>query len=320
MAHQLNGIDFIEGPGGGILTWHERPIQSSQYACTPLGVAYDSRQAIVMQGGIVTDLDFTLQTIELYRRLHPEAIIVLSTWADQPPELLHRALEIGSLVVTSEKPSYAGQQNVNLQIVSSSAGLSAAKNAGATHVLKTRTDQRLCATDILEYLQSIQKIFPLGLAGTQQQRLVAVSLNTFRYRMYGISDMFLYGQIDDMCTYWSPQLDERYFDPGEIHFRNLREFSLWRVCEVYFCTEFLQHTGWDIKWTLEDYWHLLADRFCVIDATSLDLFWPKYSTRENRWNNYGPESSNFTEVSFRDWTLMHVGLNLIKHIPEERLG
>jgi len=317
---KLNDIDFLEGPNGGLMTWHERPIHAAQYTCTPIGAAYDCRQAIVMQGALVTDLDFTLQTIKLYRRLHPDALIVLSTWADQSPELLQQALEMGVLVVTNEKPEYMGQQNVNLQIVSSSAGLNAAKKAGATYALKTRTDQRLCATDILEYLHGIQRIFPLDQVGAQQQRLVAVSLNTFRYRIYGISDMFLYGQIDDMLAYWSPPLDERRFDQDALHFRTLREFSLWRVCEVYFCTEFLQRTGWDIKWTLEDYWRMLITRFCVIDASSLDLFWPKYSNRENRWNNYGLESSNFTELSFRDWTTMFAGMNYIRHIPEERLG
>jgi hypothetical protein len=223
-------------------------------------------------------------------------------------------------VVMSHKPAYAGQQNANLQIVSTSAGVRAAKEAGASHILKTRTDQRLGAPNLLDLLDGMQRAFALRDAPGQQARLMALSLNTFRYRMYGVSDMFLYGGTEDMLAYWTPPLDDRRFDPNEVHFRNLREFSQWRICEVYLCTEFLKRSGWELRWTLEDYWRLLAERFCIVDANSLDLFWPKYSTRELRWTNYTAQSHNFTELGFRDWMLLQGGMQRLQHIPEEKLG
>lgn len=320
MSFQINGLQFQAGPGGGLLTWHERPLMAAQYDIRALDVAIDDRPAIVMQGSVVTDLDFTLQTIELYRRLHPHATVVLSTWKDEDAATLARAEALGALVVTSDRPPLAGQQNVNLQIASTSAGVLAARAAGASHIAKTRTDQRLCAPDVLAFLRGLQQSYPLRQPGTQQARLVALSLNTFRYRMYGVSDMFLFGDTDDMVRYWTPPLDVRVFDPNVVHFRTLREFSTWRVCEVYLCTEYLQRIGWDIAWTLKDYWRVMADQFCVVDASALDLFWPKYSCREMRWMNYSAKSIPFTELGFRDWQVLHTSLDRIKHIPEELLG
>lgn len=317
----INNVDYPIGPNGGLLTWHERPINASEYEKLPLGIEYEFKPSIVLQGPILDDADFTLETVRLYRQLHPWAIIVVSTWIDQSNEVLNKIESLGAIVVKSEKPIWAGQQNMNMQIVSSRVGLEAAKESGATHAIKTRADQRLCATDLLNYLYSLLKIFPLRESCLQNQRLVAIGLDTFRYRMYGVGDLFLFGEINDMVRYWSPPLDSRKFEPNEIHFRNLREFALWRICEVYFCTEFLQSTGWNIKWTLEDYWRMLVARFCIIDSNSVDLIWPKYNNREfGPWSSYRAQERGLTELGFGDWVSLCAGIDSIKSIPEHLLG
>jgi len=323
MGHQINGVDFLAGPREGFLTWHERPVNAADYQCESLALAQPAeavRTAIVMQGALVAEMDFTLQTLVLYRRLYPQATLILSTWLDADPALLDRARQLDVQIVQSAKPAFAGQQNINLQIVTSAAGVLAAQAGGATHILKTRTDQRLCAANLPDYLHGLQQSFPLRGASQQQARLLAVSLNTFRYRMYGISDMFLYGTADDMVRYWTPPLDTRVFDPDLRYFTNLREFAQWRVCEVYLCTEFLQRIGVAPAWTLQDYWRLMAERFCIVDAASLDLFWPKYTTREQRWNKYDKSTLTHTELDFRSWMLLFSGLDRVEHYPEERLG
>ena len=319
---KINNVNFPIGPNGGLITINERPIKSEGYERISLGIKYAFKPAIVMQGLIVDDADFTLETIKLYRKIHPHAIVVLSTWKNYLWTVtLSKIAELGAISIESDPPEWAGQQNMNLQIFSSRVGLEAAKMLGATHAIKTRTDQRLCATDIMEYLLSLQKIYPLQDNKIQNQRLIAISLDTFRYRMYGIGDFFLFGEINDMVTYWSPELDSRKFDDKQIHFKNLREFSEWRICEVYFCTEFLKRTGWELKWTLEDYWKMLVSRFCVIDAISIDLLWPKYSNREfGPWSTYSLQEGGLTELGFRDWTLLYAGIDSIERIPEELLG
>lgn len=69
---------------------------------------------------------------------------------------------------------------------------------------------------------------------------MAFSLNTFLYRIYGISDMFMFGHIEDMLLYWSPEFDSR--NPAAVEkelSKSILSYSKQRICEVYFCSEFL---------------------------------------------------------------------------------
>ena len=112
-----------------------------------------------------------------------------------------------------------------------------------------------------------------------RRRLVAVSLNTYKFRLYGISDMLMFGHIDDMLKYWNVSFDRRILKDVEVG-ESALEFSKARLCEVYLCTEFLKKINHCIDFTLEDYWNVLAGYFCIIDSSSIDLFWFKY----DRWN------------------------------------
>jgi hypothetical protein len=52
--------------------------------------------------------------------------------------------------------------------------------------------------------------------------------------------------------------------------------------------------------SLADWWGFVRDSLIVIDSPSIDLFWPKYSSREFRWHQYdGPKT--FNQFSFADW-------------------
>jgi hypothetical protein len=320
MVHRINGAEFPVGPSGGFLTWHERPLLAAQ--STRDGMAYltPARNAIVVQGGLVAEMDFTLQTLQLYRRMHPAAQLILSTWQDADAALLRRAEQLGVQLVLSQRPVYAAKGNVNLQIVSASAGIQAAREAGATHVLKTRADQRLGAPNVLDTLHAMQQAFPLREPTAQRERLMAISLNTFRYRMYGISDMLMYGAIGDMLSYWSPPLDERTFDPAEQFNQGMGANARWRLAEGYLCTEYLDRTAWPMDWTLRDWWRVVAERFCIVDAGSVDLFWPKYSVREMRWTNYNPSQQIWAELDFSSWMLLYSGFDRIESFPEHRLA
>jgi hypothetical protein len=74
--------------------------------------------------------------------------------------------------------------------------------------------------------------------------------------------------------------------------------------EVLLTTSYLQRTGWDLQWTLEDWWRALAERFVVLDAAAIDLLWVKYSQMEYRWKRYGPPSP-LEEVDFADWMSLY---------------
>jgi hypothetical protein len=263
------------------------------------------RFAIVIQGPNIFDDEFTIETIKLYRHNFPDAILILSTWsvsADMIEELKKHDVH----VVQNQRPTNPGISNINLQIITSGAGVVAARELGAQFVLKTRTDQRIYHPSLEAYLFNILKHYPLlpDVPG-QMKRLVGISLGTFKYRLYGVSDMFLYGHIDDMVRYWNIPLDaridstEKRDNAGD---NTWRTFSAWRICEVYLCTEFLKSIGRDITFTLADSFQVFRDHFVVIDQAAIKLYWHKYTLNADRYAGLGFFDP---ELSFNDWLVLY---------------
>lgn len=308
-------IKFQEETERKFLTYHFRPMEAMAVETQSGMVKIEKKLAIVIQGPLIVLNDFTLETIKIYRKHFPGAILIVSTWksADQ---LIQPFKELGVDVLQNEYPEQAGVSNINLQIVSSRNGINKARMLGAEYVLKTRTDQRMYAPNIAEYLYNLTEIFPVRNSSRQRKRIVGVSANTFKYRMYGLSDMLLYGHIDDMALYWSADHDLRVFDDN--HSReaalSLRSFARWRICEVYLASEFLAKIGRSLKWTLEDSWGVFGDHFCVIDKEQLDLFWLKYNRLEYRWLSYG-EPVLHQELGFREWLNIYGNLTNMS-VPE----
>lgn len=261
------------------------------------------RFAIVIQGPLIMDSDFTVETLKIYRHNFPDAILILSTWfvSDDILKLLE---SYNVSVIQNTMPENPGISNINLQIVTSSAGVLAARDLGAQRVLKTRTDQRIYHPSLECYLFNLVKAFPLaeGFSG-QVSRLVVISLNTFKYRLYGVSDMFLYGHIDDIVRYWDIPLDVRKGSPEELINAGFswRSFATWRVCEVYLCTEFLKGIGRNISFTLLDSFKVFKDHFVIIDQAAIKLYWHKYSLNEDRYSHFGFFDP---ELSFNDWLIL----------------
>ena len=286
------------------ITYHQRPIKTNSIQ-TKSQLEPDLPQlAIIIQGPIMTKHEFTFETIKLYKQHFPNAIIILSTWGDEPKEALTKIEKLEIIILLNTKPQYAGISHINYQIVSSKEGIKKAKKLGAEYVIKTRTDQRMYATNIEQFLFNILNTFPLNASvKKQKKRLIGLSLNTFKYRMYGMSDMFTYGHIDDMLLYWDIPLDTREFNEKdkEKARMSLRNFAEWRVCEVFLTTEFLKNIEKPIKWTLRDSWGVFADHFCIIDKESLGMFWNKYGLEEYRWKKYDKSINIFEEMNFENW-------------------
>ena len=260
----------------------------------------NSKLAIVVQGPYLEKENFTLETLRMYRRNFPESIIILSTWT--LPKCDESALnQIGVNVSLNERPIDAGVSNVNLQIASTKSGMLLAMELGVNHVLKTRTDQRIYNPNFYAYLTSLLDAFPLAKpCSDQHSRLIACSLNTFKVRMYGISDMFLFGHVEDMVRYWDVPLDDRNSD-GVDKAKTWREHANLQLSEVYFCTTYLRSIGKDVKFTLKSSLSAIAENFIVIDQHSISLFWNKYTYDENRYD-HGFYNSQLT---FNDWLILY---------------
>lgn len=309
------------GKSGDFITYHFRPSRASRVRTKSDPFAGQKIFAIVMQGGIIYKDDFTLETLKIYKSHSPDAKLILSTWESESPVIIQEIRSLGVEVILNKKPAYSGIQNINLQIASSYRGVVAAQDSGAEYVLKTRTDQRIYAPNVVEFLINILEAFPLpGNFQRQKKRIIGCGLNTFKYRMYGLSDMFICGHIEDIKAYWSAPLDDRVLSDTQIQLSktSLRQYASLHLCEIYLATEFLAKMGRNLKWTLRDSWEAFADHFCVIDKEQLDMYWPKYSHSEYRWLNYEDNLGMSEELSFREWLNVYSNLKA-KDVPEHIL-
>lgn len=313
-------LEILEKKRSVFITYHLRPRSSSSIGSTSVDIHGGKKFGVVVQGPIIRENEFTLETVDLYRTLFNGAEIILSTWEGENGCELQRIKDLGVEVVVNGKPECSGQSNINLQIVSSMSGIERARDLGVEYVLKTRTDQRIYAPNVAQFLYNITEVFPVrGGNGLQKKRIVGVSLNTFKYRLYGLSDMVIYGDVDDMAIYWGVDLDLRVFREEFIGGvgKSLRRFAEWRVCEVYLATEFLRKIGHVPEWTLSDSWKAFSNHFCIVDKEQLDLFWPKYNRLEYRSVTY-EEFNTKQELTFRDWLNLYNDLGNIS-APEHFL-
>jgi len=277
------------------------PVKAKDFTLTSDKMENCPCVGIVIQGPILKENDFTLETIKNYKKTfnNPNLKIILSTWNEEDLEYINEFKKLDIEVITSEMPLKKGLLNLNCQIKSTQEGVKRAKILGCEYILKTRTDQRFYATNIIEFLLNVLKTFPIGSEGVnQKERLVVLSFNTFKYRIYGISDMFLFGHIDDVERYWS--LD--YCDKEELtraekldHIKT----HLYRTPETHIIKEYLKKIGHPPKLTLEDSLDVYAKYFCMVDKETVELFWPKYTNADRRWESF--EYSEMEELKFREW-------------------
>lgn len=296
---------------------HLRPGAASRVGTCSDRLCREHKFALVLQGPLLNEDDFTLETIRIYKKHFAETAIILSTWEDEDSGALAAIEREGATVLLNRMPQFRGYHNINCQILSACAGVEKAKEFGAAYVLKTRTDQRIYAPNCKEFLINLLHAFPVAPGFRQKQRLISVSFNTAKYRPYSLSDMILCGEVDDMLLFWGCAHDRRDF-PDILPARTIREWLAYRVCEVYLVTEFLNRIGREVKWTLEDGWRVYADHFCIVDQESLDLYWPKYGRHlAQRALSYDRIRNN-QELTFREWFNLYSGLQN-KIVSEEIL-
>lgn len=295
---------FLEKISNFFFTYHNRPKYVDGLNAYTLEKTKISQEvAIIVQGPILKESDFTVETLRIYKKIFPGVKIILSTWDDEDKTYINKIRALDIEVIMNKKPNFGGLSNINFQIVSSSKGIFRAKELGFKFALKTRTDQRIYSGNTLSLCYSMLMQYPLSGDFQQNKRIISFNLNTFKYRLYGISDMLNFGEINDLCLYWSPDLDYRksedLADP-----RNLYDFSKQRYAEVYFVTSFLDRIGREIKWTLGDSWDVMARNFCILNVSEIDLFWNKYTKKEFRHQNYN--SLLKEQFEFSDWIIHQV--------------
>lgn len=297
---------------GNFLTIHNRPIFAKEVKTFSENVSSDAT-AIVMQGRIVETHNFTLETIFLYKKLFPKTHIILSTWELPGSDCIERIKKAGATVLLNEELAFPGVSHINYQILSTSAGIKKARELDAIHVLKTRTDQRIYNPNTLAYFDTAMEVFPLQIEGHQKKRLIVINMNTFKYRPYSVSDMLMYGTIDDMEKYWCIPFSERKNDVGPGH--SIIEWVKDRQAEVYLSTQFLESIGHTPLYTLTDSWRAYRDHFCILDKEVIDIYWYKYEKHKEYRRLRYDAIYNDQELNFGDWLMLYNRVPM--EVPED---
>lgn len=268
VAWFLRPLEFFLGR---FITFHTRPMYAAGVILDPEEIIGDySDYAIVMQGGLVTDYDFTLETLRLYKRYYPGALLILSTWEGEDEKTICAIRNEGIEVLLNQKPSHAGPRNINMQIASSVAGIRLATEKSKKYTLKTRTDMRLYNHIMLRFFSRALLRFPFAEKNLKQKGRL---LNVFGspYKWYFSADILVFGYTEDVFLFFdapfvADAVDTLVFGVRTVPF----------VPEQYFFTEFLKRIGYQLQYTGLDSLSVQAKHLVVLDAESLDWYWYKY--------------------------------------------
>jgi hypothetical protein len=280
-----------------------RPVRAADHRLVG-DVAVSERIAIVMQGPVLHDHSFTLETLKLYRRLFPGASLLLSTWVSEDVAAFEAE---GLPVLLNDKPPLPGPAHINYQATSARNGIQhAMATVQPAFVLKTRTDMRLHNPNLFADLLALLEAFPLtGDAATQQQQRLVVFSDVVKYMLHAAPDKNMFGTAADMLGYWSPPADERGGSlPPQL---SMRAFAAAEPAEVYLLRHHLRRIGRPFTDTLADHFAVLRDHFVVCDRSAADLYWHKYNHHlEYRFRSYG-DNSSLEEFGFNDWLRLRSG-------------
>lgn len=269
-------LGFSSSTKFSIATFQPRSAETAR-PCPNVG--YET--AFVFQGPL--DPNFR-STHALYRRLFPESLIITSTWTGVEEQLEFLQGDHLSVTVFSDQPAQRGIMNVNMQIVSTAAGIEAALTIAPnlTRIVKLRTDYAP---------QRPEAAFPIiSLIETKigAGRIWGVDINTVANFPYSFSDIFQIGDSHAMARFWNlASLDPRTITPKEFlaETRNQTDMAAiirLRPPEMLLTIAYLKRCGINVDASsIEQYHSCLSRYFGIIDADQIGLAFDKYSPFRN---------------------------------------
>ena len=264
-------LGYLEVLFGSFFVIRLLPIKlTNSGMCKVPYVEVDADFAVLMQGPIVQKNDFTFETLNFYRSIYPNARLVLSTWNTECKTTLDKIKNIGIEVVISEVPEVPGKSNINLQLKSTNAGLTSL-GKGTKYILKTRTDHRIYSSD--NWLRYLAETCELSASEAGLERkLIICNLNMYRSRNYVVSDMFMFGRVEDILLFWN--IPNQIDDTNVVSDNDCFGFH---GAETYLMRHFLKAVDWNVAANKVDSSLFLRGYFHLIDKHSLELFWFKYN-------------------------------------------
>ena len=295
---------LIDGTKNNYLTYHLRPKSAENFNLEST-CELDEKIAIIIQGPIQDKFFFLKNTIKIYKKIFKNSVIIISTWENENIELINSLEDKNIFIIYNKEPEKKTPYNIEHQITSTNNALKLAQQKDIQYCLKTRADIRIHKNNLETYLISLIKTFPVKKNNLTNSRIIVPSLITFRYRLYSLSDIVLFGETSDLLEYFK---NENYKDGLEklgLNEKNLLKNDTPVVAEIFLCSRFIHNINGQVHWSLEDWWNNLKDYFCIIDNSSLDLFWHKYDW-DYEYRFLRTYSDKFSRaIDFQDWLSLY---------------
>jgi hypothetical protein len=315
LSRNIRGMKIVDKEPGFIIkliknnffTYHLRPKYAADFHSISTYKSSGNDFAVCIQGPIAKNCKFVLETIGIYKKIFPGAIIIVTTWIDEEKNVIEQIKKTGVVVLQSEYPKDPGPINVNYQTTSTTAAIEYAQKNNITFFLKTRSDCRVYKSNVFPYLKGMMDLFPINNKINAKGRIIASSANTCKFKIYGLTDILVFGYTEDMSIYFSPELsqDSLHRNGFGKHPSIINETYL--IGEVFLCSRYLKNIGVDLDWSLDHWWKCLKDIFVVFDADSVDFLWQKY---DYQWDKKFLRTYSYKahrSVEFSDWLALYSG-------------
>lgn len=271
-----------------------------------------SNVGIVIQGKIEYKDDFTITTIETYKKMYPNVKIVVSTWVGEVDDDFRSKCNILNVdIIESDLPENEGFWHVNCQIYNSFIGASYfIDDNDVDYLLKTRSDQRICKPGFIEYMLDLMKLFD-----ESGERIIFLD-SSYLYIPFYLCDYLTFGYKRNILNMYDIPFENGECDVFKSDLSKNKEYiSKLRLNEKYtldkFNNEVRKHI--DLKRTIvpevyiafsyyqkflnplavmedsklfEYYWEYICKNCIIVDERDLLLYWPKYNYRKNHDINY----------------------------------
>ena len=290
---------LIDATIDNYLTYHLRPKKSKNFKLESTFKVSD-KFAVTIQGPIQENLNFLKNTLQIYKKNFKNSLIIVSTWKDEENNLSKEFYDDNVHFIFNEKIKKS-KFNLSQQITTTKAALDFAKTHNVKYCLKTRTDQRIYNNNLDSFFISLLKTFPVKQNKLINSRIVVPAIFTFKFYLYHLTDLIMFGETDDLINYWDNESYEKGLE--KIGLNNKDQFvnQTPLTPETFLCSRLIRKIENKVVWDLENWWRCLKDYFCIIDNESLDLLWFKYDW-DIEYRNLKTYSDRISRsVSFHEW-------------------
>ena len=294
---------IIDNTKNNYLTYHLRPKKAEDFNLEST-CKIDEKIAIIIQGPIQEKFDFLKNTLEIYKKIFKNSIIIISTWKSEDIEKINTLKDENIYILFNDEPEKS-QSNIDHQIFSTNIALKFAMNHNAKYSIKTRADVRINKSNLETFFISLIKTFPVKSNSLIKSRIIVPSLITFKFRIFSLSDIVMFGETNDLLQYFDLELFKNGLKKFDLNEKKLLKNETPVVAEIFLCARFMNKLDNSINWNLESWWDSLKNYFCIIDNSSLDLFWHKYD-----WNYEYRYIRTYSDkfaraIDFQDWLSLY---------------